>query len=100
MSIVTAIFMAVLATSEFIEYVTIKPQERMIVDTSLKQKLRINFNITFPALTCAETSIDAMDVAGDQQLGLDHDIFKTRQEDTTQFMSTHSAKMQVAQEWH
>ena len=62
----------------FGRYVTVKPTEHMIVDNSLAKKLRINFNITFPALTCAETSIDAMDVAGDQQLGLDHDIFKTR----------------------
>ena len=42
----------------------------MIVDTTLGQQLRINVNMTFHALTCAEAHLDAMDVAGDNQVGL------------------------------
>ena len=35
-------------------------KEHMLVDTTLGQKLRINVNITFPALSCAELHVDAM----------------------------------------
>ena len=36
----------------------------MTVDTTLGQRLRVNVNMTFHALTCADVHLDAMDVAG------------------------------------
>ena len=50
----------------------------MVVDPIVEDRLRINFDITFPALTCTEVNLDAMDVAGEQQNGLAHDILKMR----------------------
>ena len=41
-------------------------------------RLRINFDVTFPSLQCSEANLDAMDVAGEQQNGIDHDMTKTR----------------------
>lgn len=50
----------------------------MIVDTSLRQRLRINIDISFHALSCAEVHLDAMDVAGDNQLNVEHDMKRER----------------------
>ena len=53
-------------------------KEHMLVDTTLGQKLRINLNITFPALTCAELHVDAMDVAGDYHPYMETNMKKQR----------------------
>ena len=53
-------------------------REHMIVDSTLGQKLRINVNVTFPALSCAEVHVDAMDVAGDYHPYMEHDMLKQR----------------------
>jgi hypothetical protein len=53
-------------------------KEHMMVDTTLGEKLRINVNITFHALTCADVHLDAMDVAGDNQLNIEHGMTKQR----------------------
>lgn len=55
-----------------------KLSEHMTVDTSLRQQLRININISFHALSCADVHLDAMDVAGDNQLNVEHDMLKQR----------------------
>ena len=44
----------------------------------MEAKLRINFDVAFPGLHCGLVNLDAMDVAGDQQNGLEHDISKVR----------------------
>jgi hypothetical protein len=49
-----------------------------VVDTSLGDKLNISLNITFHALTCLEVNVDAMDVAGDNQMHIEHAMLKQR----------------------
>jgi hypothetical protein len=41
-----------------------------VVDTSLGRKMRINMNITFPALACEDLHLNAIDVAGDSQIDI------------------------------
>eukprot|EP01035_Chromulina_nebulosa_P004319 gene4319-5893_t len=67
-----------LAFAEIHNYLTPTFKEHMVVDTSLGQQLRININITFHALTCVEAHLDAMDVAGDNQLNVEHEMIKQR----------------------
>lgn len=55
-SILGWILIAILALAEVRNYMTPKFKEHMIVDTSLKQQLRINVNITFHSLTCNEVA--------------------------------------------
>jgi len=50
------ILITFLVVFEINSYMTPKFKEHMVVDTSLGQQLRININITFHALTCAEVS--------------------------------------------
>lgn len=38
----------------------------------------INFDITFPRMPCSWLSLDAMDVSGELQLEVDHDIYRQR----------------------
>ena len=52
--------------------------EHVAVDTSLGHRMRVNLNITFPALACADLHVDVMDVAGDSQLDIDNTLTKTR----------------------
>jgi hypothetical protein len=59
-------------------YLTPHYHEHMVVDTSLEKHININIDITFHALTCAEAHLDAMDVAGDNQLNMEDKLFKQR----------------------
>jgi hypothetical protein len=65
------------------EIMTWRGQNRLetstaVVDTSLGKKMRINMNITFPALACEDLHLDAIDVAGDSQLNVDDKMKKKR----------------------
>ncbi|KAG0470114.1 hypothetical protein HPP92_016814, partial [Vanilla planifolia] len=50
----------------------------LVVDTSRGERLRINFDIIFPALPCSILSLDAMDISGEEHLDVKHDIIKSR----------------------
>jgi hypothetical protein len=41
--------------------------EHIRVDTSLGKRMRVNINITFPALGCGDLHVDVIDSAGDAQ---------------------------------
>ena len=77
-SLVGWIVILVLVLAETGNYFTPQVREHMIVDTTLGDSLKININMTFHALTCAEANVDAMDVAGDNQLSIEHSMFKQR----------------------
>ncbi|KAL3621427.1 hypothetical protein CASFOL_036339 [Castilleja foliolosa] len=53
-------------------------ETKLVVDTSRGERLRINFDLTFPALPCSIVSVDAMDISGEQHLDVRHDIIKKR----------------------
>ncbi|KAG6434819.1 hypothetical protein SASPL_106463 [Salvia splendens] len=53
-------------------------ETKLVVDTSRAERLRINFDVTFPALPCSIVSLDAMDISGEQHLDVRHDIIKKR----------------------
>ncbi|CAK4204810.1 unnamed protein product [Aphanomyces euteiches] len=77
-SIVTMVIMVILFLSELRDFLTVNKHEHMVVDTSTTEKLQINFDISYPALTCREAHMNAMDVAGDLQVNMHHTVYKTR----------------------
>ena len=77
-SIAGWIVIVILLSGAFWDYMTPSIKEHMIVDTSLSNSLTVNLDITFHALTCAEAHIDAMDVAGDNQLNIEDAFTKQR----------------------
>jgi len=77
-SIISGLFIFWLFISEFIYYLTTDVQPELFVDTTRGEKLRINMDVIFHNLPCAFLSVDAMDISGEHQLDVDHNIFKKR----------------------
>ena len=51
-TIVSAVLITVLLVSEFNYYLTVDTQTSLFVDVTREERMRINFNITFPRLPC------------------------------------------------
>ncbi|GBG61025.1 hypothetical protein CBR_g18620 [Chara braunii] len=81
-TIVSSIFMVVLFFTELRIYLHTTTNNALFVDTSRGETLQINLNITFPHLACTVLSLDAMDISGEQQLDVVHNIFKRRLDPT------------------
>ncbi|KAK9748973.1 hypothetical protein RND81_02G093900 [Saponaria officinalis] len=77
-TIVSSLVMILLFFSELRLYLHAVTETQLVVDTSRGETLRINFDVTFPALACSIVSIDAMDISGEQHLDVRHDIIKKR----------------------
>jgi len=72
------IIILLLILSELSVYISRPKSEHLVVDTSLLRKLNVEIDVSFHALTCAEVHLDSMDVAGYNQVDLEHDIVKRR----------------------
>ncbi|KAK8692291.1 hypothetical protein V6N13_075759 [Hibiscus sabdariffa] len=77
-TIVSTIVMSLLFFSELRLYVHPVIETKLVVDTSRGETLRINFDVTFPAVACSVLSLDAIDISGEQHLDVKHDIVKKR----------------------
>ena len=77
-SLFSIVFMVFLFFSELSYYTTTQTVDVLSVDQGLKEKLTINFNVTFPSTSCALISMSAMDPSGDHELSTDHEVFKRR----------------------
>lgn len=77
-TIASSILIALLFISEFRLYLHTVTESKLVVDTSRGGKLRINFDVTFPAIPCTLLSIDTMDISGERHMDITHDIFKKR----------------------
>ncbi|KAK2704158.1 hypothetical protein QYM36_017523 [Artemia franciscana] len=75
-SVVSAIVMFTLLFVEIQEFTSVHQQEELFVDTTRGQRMKIHFDVTFPKISCSYLSVDAIDVSGSQQFGIDHNIFK------------------------
>lgn len=77
-TIVSGLLMFILFVSELNYYLTTEVHQELFVDTTKGQKLRINIDITYTYVGCSFLSVDAMDVSGEQQINVDHNIYKQR----------------------
>ena len=78
MSLLALLVVGLLLLSELRTWLTVTRTEHMTVDAVVEGRVRINFDITLHALPCDQVNLDAMDVAGEQQNGVDHDFLKVR----------------------
>jgi len=67
-----------LTVIEFVDYRRITLHPSILVDKSRGEKLVVNMNITFPRVPCYLLSVDIMDISGEHQNDVNHDITKTR----------------------
>uniref|UniRef100_A0A6M2EIT7 Endoplasmic reticulum vesicle transporter C-terminal domain-containing protein n=1 Tax=Populus davidiana TaxID=266767 RepID=A0A6M2EIT7_9ROSI len=77
-TLISSILMLFLFFSEFSLYLHAVTETTLLVDTTRGQTLRINFDITFPAIRCSLLSVDAIDISGEQHHDIRHDITKKR----------------------
>ncbi len=78
MSLLALLAVGALLLSELRAWLTVKRSEHVTVDAVVEGRVRINFDITLHALPCDQVNLDAMDVAGEQQNGVDHEFLKVR----------------------
>nr|CAD1833155.1 unnamed protein product [Ananas comosus var. bracteatus] len=77
-TILSSVAIVFLFLSEIRLYLYSATETKLIVDTSRGERLRINFDVTFPALACSLVAVDTMDVSGEQHYDIKHDIIKKR----------------------
>jgi endoplasmic reticulum-Golgi intermediate compartment protein 3 len=81
-------------TIEFVDYRTMNVDTSIVVDKSRGEKLTVNMNITFPRVPCYCTlglfflrhvtkyslvlSLDVMDISGETQRDMSHNVLKRR----------------------
>ncbi|KAF8501044.1 Sec1 family-domain-containing protein [Russula emetica] len=63
---------------EFLDYRRIGIDTSVVVDRSRGEKLTVHLNVTFPRVPCYLLSLDLMDISGELQRDISHDILKTR----------------------
>ena len=77
-SIACTLLIAVLTVIEVADYLQVRQDDHLFVDTSRGQQLRINLNVTFPALPCSVLSLDTLDVSGNHAANIMQNIHKVR----------------------
>ncbi|ONK74014.1 uncharacterized protein A4U43_C03F1910 [Asparagus officinalis] len=77
-TLVSSVVMFLLFISELRLYLHAATETKLVVDTSRGERLRINFDVTFPALACSMLNLDAMDISGEEHLDVKHDVIKRR----------------------
>ncbi|KAG0735830.1 hypothetical protein G6F57_011100 [Rhizopus arrhizus] len=77
-TLISAIVVIYLVLSELMTYNTSVWKPSLVVDKSRKEKMPIDFNITFPNMPCHMLSIDIMDESGEQSSGYSQDVTKIR----------------------
>eukprot|EP00761_Pharyngomonas_kirbyi_P012907 gb/GECH01012934.1/.p1 GENE.gb/GECH01012934.1/~~gb/GECH01012934.1/.p1 ORF type:complete len:387 (+),score=85.06 gb/GECH01012934.1/:1-1161(+) len=78
-SLVSLSVIIFLVVSELMLWLQVERQDQLYVDTTGEGgKISIYLNISFPKVPCEGLELDMMDVSGEQQLNIDHSIYKTR----------------------
>jgi hypothetical protein len=76
-SVATALVIALLLTAEFSAFLKTETKTDLIVDRSLHgELLRVNFNMSFPALSCEFATLDISDALGLKRLNLTKTVRK------------------------
>eukprot|EP00736_Rhodelphis_marinus_P007490 Rmarinus@m.8495 len=75
-SLCALLLMVFLFGMEFADYMTVRTNYQMIVDQSSEEMFKVNFNISFPRLSCDLLSVDVSDVYGEHHINITSNIRK------------------------
>ncbi|KAI0769911.1 Sec1 family-domain-containing protein [Fomes fomentarius] len=78
LTIIAAAIIFSFTTIEFLDYRRVNVDTSIVVDRSRGEKLTVNMNVTFPRVPCYLLSLDVMDISGETQSDITHNILKTR----------------------
>ncbi|KAF8442956.1 Sec1-like protein [Boletus edulis BED1] len=78
LTLVSACIILAFTTMEFFDYRRVGVDTSIVVDRSRGQKLSVKLNVTFPHVPCYLLSVDVMDISGEQQRDVSHNIIKKR----------------------
>jgi len=78
LTIVSAAIILAFTMMEFFDYRKVNIDTSIVVDRSRGEKLTVNMNITFPRVPCYLLSLDVMDISGELQRDITHNILKAR----------------------
>ncbi|KAH7912553.1 Sec1 family-domain-containing protein [Hygrophoropsis aurantiaca] len=78
LTILAAAIILAFTTMEFFDYRRVGVDTSIVVDRSRGQKLSVRLNVTFPRVPCYLLSLDIMDISGEQQRDVSHNMLKKR----------------------
>ncbi|KIM89157.1 hypothetical protein PILCRDRAFT_213744 [Piloderma croceum F 1598] len=78
LTLVAAAIILTFTSIEFFDYRRINVDTSLLVDKSRGERLTVKMNITFPRVPCYLLSLDVMDISGETQRDVTHNILKTR----------------------
>jgi len=94
LTLIAAAIILSFTTMEFLDYRRVYTDTSIIVDKSRGEKLTVKMNVTFPRVPCYLLSLDVMDISGETQRDLSHNILKTRLDDKgVAVPNSHSAEL-------
>jgi len=82
LTLLSAAVILAFSTIEFFDYRRLNMDTSIVVDKSRGQHLTVWLNVTFPRVPCYLLSLDVMDVTGEVQRDITHQILKTRIDST------------------
>lgn len=78
LTLISACIILAFTTMEFFDYRRVVVDTSIVVDRSRGQKLSVKLNVTFPHVPCYLLSLDVVDISGEQQRDISHNIMKKR----------------------
>lgn len=78
LTLLSAAIILTFTTIEFLDYRRVNIDTSIVVDRSRGEKLTAKINITFQRVPCYLLSLDVMDISGETQTDISHNIIKTR----------------------
>ncbi|KXN88259.1 Endoplasmic reticulum-Golgi intermediate compartment protein 3 [Leucoagaricus sp. SymC.cos] len=95
LTLISAAIILSFVSLEFLDYRRVYTETSIVVDKSRGEKLTVNLNVTFPRVPCFLLSLDVMDISGEVQRDISHNILKIRQDkDGKMVPNSYSAQLQ------
>jgi len=78
LTLVAAAIILTFTSIEFFDYRRVNVDTSLVVDKSRGEKVTVKMNVTFARVPCYLLSLDVMDISGETQRDITHNILKTR----------------------